>query len=164
MYSLRRAELSDADAMAYVHATSWQETYKGLLDDHVINKFNVDNRKKMWFAFLQKNVPSQGAYVAVNFGKMVGVASWYETDDHVELLTLYVLSDFQSQGVAKSLFKLVEKVATERGKQLITWVLKENKATFFYEKMDLKFVKCENKNLGTSVVQEFMYSNQHDRS
>lgn len=162
MSSLRKAELSDADAMAYVHATSWQETYTGLLDDHVISKFNVDNRKKMWTAFLQKDVDSQRAYVAVNSGKIVGIASWNETANHVELLTLYVLSEFQSQGIGKSLFKQVEKDAAQKGKQLITWVLKENKATFFYEKMDLKFVKSEEKNLGTTSIQEFMYSNRHD--
>lgn len=162
MYSLRRAELSDADAMAYVHATSWQETYKGLLDDHVISKFNVDNRKKMWTAFLQKDIDTQRAYVAVNSGKLVGIASWHETADHVELLTLYVLSEFHNQGIGKALFKQVEKDAQQKGKQLITWVLRENKATFFYEKMGLKFVKSEEKNLGTSSVHEFMYSNQTD--
>lgn len=159
---IRRAELSDADAMAYVHATSWQETYKGLLDDHVISKFNVDNRKKMWAAFLQKDIDTQRAYVAVNSGKVVGIASWHETADHVELLTLYVLSDFHNQDIGKSLFKQVEKDAAQKGKQLITWVLKENKATSFYEKMGLKFVKSEEKNLGASSVQEFMYSNYTD--
>ena len=146
--------------MAYVHAASWQETYKGLLDDHIISKFNVDNRKKMWTAFLQKDLDSQRAYIAVNSGKIVGIASWNETADHVELLTLYVLSKFHNQGIGTSLFKQVEKDARKKGKQLITWVLKENKATFFYEKMGLKFVKSEEKNLGTSSVQEFMYSNK----
>jgi GNAT superfamily N-acetyltransferase len=157
---LRRAELSDADAMAYVHAVSWQETYKGILEDEVIRTFNVDNRKKMWTAFLEKDMDTQRAYVAVNSGKIIGIASWHETAEHVELLTLYVLSEFHNQCIGKSLFRQVEEDAAQKGKQLITWVLRENKATFFYEKMGLKFVKSEEKNLGTSSVQEFMYSNQ----
>jgi GNAT superfamily N-acetyltransferase len=160
MYSLRKAMPSDADAMAYVHATSWEETYTGLLDDQVISKFNVENRKKMWKALLQKEVDSQRAYVAVNSDRVVGIASWNETSDTLELVTLYVLSEFQGQGIGRGLFKQVEKDATEKGKPLITWVLKENKSAFFYEKMGLKLVKSEEKKLGNTQVQELMFSNQ----
>ncbi|MFZ0565018.1 MAG: GNAT family N-acetyltransferase [Chlamydiales bacterium] len=134
MYSLRRAELSDVDEMANVHVSSWHETYTGLLEDCVIRKFNVDNRKKMWAAFLQKDIDTQRAYIAVKSGKIVGIASWHETTDHVELLTLYILSEFHHQGIGKALFKQVEKDAAQRDKQLITWVLKENQATFFMKK------------------------------
>ena len=158
MYSLRKAVPSDTDAMAYVHATSWQETYTGLLEDHIISKFNIENRKGMWAAFLQKNIDSQRAYVAVHSDKVVGIASWNETTDHVELLTLYVLSEFQRQGIGSSLFKQVEKDADEKGKRLITWVLKENKAAFFYKKMGLKLIKSEEKTLGNTSIQELMFA------
>lgn len=162
MYSLRRAVVSDADSMAYVHATSWQETYTGLLEDHIINKFNVENRKRMWITFLQKDTDSQRAYVVVNSSKIVAIASWNETVNQIELLTLYVLSEFQCQGIGESLFKQVEKDATEKGKKLITWVLNKNRAKFFYEKMGLKFIKSEEKSLGNTSVEELMFSNQRD--
>jgi len=158
VYSFKRAELSDVDAMAYVHVTSWQQTYKGLLDDHVIDKFDLENRKKMWINFLQKDCTSI-AYVARASEKTVAIASSHETADYVELLTLYVLSEFQLKGIGKSLFQQVENDAAEKGKRLIAWVLKGNKATSFYEKMGLKPIKCEEKNLGSSKVEEVMFSN-----
>jgi ribosomal protein S18 acetylase RimI-like enzyme len=159
MYSLRRAEQSDADAMAYVHATSWKETYTALLDDHIISKFNVENRKKMWTTFLQNESSTKRAYVVVNSGKIVGIASWHETADHVELLTLYVLAEYQGLGIGKSLFKQAEQDAFAKGKRLITWVLKENPATFFYEKMGLMLIKSEDKKLGDTTVLEVMFGN-----
>jgi len=74
VYSFRRAELSDVDAMAYVHVTSWKETYKGLLDNNVIDKFDLENRKKMWAGFLQKDCTSI-AYVARASEKIEAIAS-----------------------------------------------------------------------------------------
>ena len=97
--SLRLATQEDTDAMAHVHATSWQETYRGLLEDSVINNFNVENRKKMWAKFLNSNAESQKAYVAVVADQVVGIASWVENGEHVELLTLYVLKEFHQNGL-----------------------------------------------------------------
>jgi GNAT superfamily N-acetyltransferase len=160
MYSLRKAKRSDVDGMAYVHAISWQETYSGFLDDQIISKFNLENRKKMWSGFLEKKTAAHEAYVADHSDRIVGIASWHETPDHIELLALYVLAEFQHNGIGRALFKQVEKNATEKDKPLITWVLKGNKAASFYEKMGLKFIKSEEKYLGGTLVHELMFSNQ----
>lgn len=154
MHYLRTATFSDVEAMAYVHATSWKETYTGLLDDQILNKFNIKNRKKMWTTFLQKNIDSQDAYVAISSDRVVGIASWHEKETNVELLTLYVLLEFQSQGIGLDLFKHVENDAKAKGKKLITWVLENNKAKNFYKKMGMRLVKNEEKNLGGTIVAE----------
>jgi GNAT superfamily N-acetyltransferase len=160
VYSLRKAKRSDANSMAFVHATSWQETYASLLDDQIISKFNLENRKKMWRGFLEKETAAQEAYVADHSDRIVGIASWHETSDHIELLALYVLAQFQCNGIGKALFKQVEKHAAAKDKPLITWVLKGNRAASFYEKMGLKFIKTEEKSLGTTLVHELMFSSQ----
>ena len=80
MHYLRTAVSSDVDAMAYVHATSWKETYTGLLDEQILSKFNVENRKKMWTNFLQKNIDSQRAYVAISSDRVVGIVSTSQRD------------------------------------------------------------------------------------
>ncbi len=145
IYSFRKAKQSDVDGIAYVHATSWHETYSGLLDDRVINKFNLENRKKMWKAFLQKETITQEAYVAECSDRIVGIASWQEMPDCIELLALYVLAECQCQGIGQTLFKQIKKLAEEKDKPLITRVLKGNRATSFYEKMGLIFIKSEEK-------------------
>ncbi len=157
--SLRVATQEDVDAMAYVHATSWQETYRNLLEDSVISSFNVDHRKKMWAKFLNGSTNSQRAYVAIVADRIVGIASWVEKDEQVELLTLYILKEFQQNGLGTSLFRQVEHDVLVKEKPLITWVLSSNKATAFYEKMGLKPVKTEEKKLSNSIVQEVMFSN-----
>lgn len=161
MYSLRNAMLSDAEAMARVHVVSWRETYQGLLDNLVIDKFDVENRKKMWIAFLKDETNSQRAYVAVHSDKIVGIASWRETTDHVELLTLYVLSKLQRQGIGMNLFRRVENDANEKKKSLVVWVLDGNSSSIFYEKMGLKFERSEKKELRSTFVLERMYSNRN---
>jgi len=148
VYSFRNAILSDVDSIAYVHVTSWQETYTGLLDDSVIGNFDIENRKKMWSSFLQKEMSSQRVYVAVHSDKIVGIASWSVTSDHVELVTLYVLSEFQHQGIGTGLFRQVENNATEREKPLIVWVLEGNNSVVFYEKMGLQLKQRELKKIG----------------
>ena len=161
MYSLRKALLSDVDSMAHVHVTCWQETYTDLLDSSVINKFNMESRKKMWSLFLQKEIDSQRAYVAVYKDTVVGIASWMESPDQVEFLTLYVLSKFQHQGIGRDLFRQVENDANEKKKSLIVWVLEGNSSIFFYKKMGLKLETEELKKLGDVFVKEVMLSNRH---
>lgn len=145
--------------MAYVHATSWQETYVDVLEDHIIRKFDFENRKKMWSEFFEKDTPLQGAYIVSDGDKLITIASWREIFNRIELLTLYVLKDFQRQSIGKALFKQVEKQAFEKDKPLITWVIKGNKARIFYEKMGMKFIKEEKKKLGELSICELMFSN-----
>ncbi|MDB2613906.1 GNAT family N-acetyltransferase, partial [Chlamydiales bacterium] len=143
--------------MAYVHATSWQETYAGLLDKSVIEDFNELKRRNMWSSFLKNESNLQKAYVALMSDKIIGIASWRESNDQFELLTLYVLKEFQGLGIGKKLFKQIEKDTTKKGKHLMVWVLENNKSTAFYEKMGLLLNKVEKKNLGGSIVLESMF-------
>lgn len=157
MYSLRKAAPADSEAMAFVHVSSWRETYKDLLDESLINNFSEENRKKMWDSFLANNSEAQRAYVVLYDGKIVGLSSWRESTDHVELLTLYVLKEFHGKGLGKALFKKVEEDVAKKRKKLSTWVLKENNAKSFYKKMGLKFVKNQEKKLGCSFVNELLF-------
>jgi N-acetylglutamate synthase-like GNAT family acetyltransferase len=158
MFTIREAMFEDSNAIAHVHVDSWREAYKGLLDVSTISQFGVDNRWKMWEKFLQDRTEKKKAYIAVHSGKIVGITSWHETADQVEILTLYVLSDFQKKGVGTVLFKLAENQATLKGKKLVAWVLKGNSSTLFYEKMGCKVESVENRNLGNKIVEELLFS------
>lgn len=48
MIQIRRANLSDASAIAGVHAASWQETYPGIVPDDFLKNLSVERRFVQW--------------------------------------------------------------------------------------------------------------------
>lgn len=45
---IRPAVVSDASAIAKVHVTAWNETYRGLMPDSLLDRLNVAERAKTW--------------------------------------------------------------------------------------------------------------------
>ena len=46
-YQLRPAQASDADALAALHAGSWQRTYRGMMSDAFLDGEALDNRRRV---------------------------------------------------------------------------------------------------------------------
>ena len=47
-YSIRRATLADAAALAQVHETTWRETYIGLMSEQMLDAHTADARTEAW--------------------------------------------------------------------------------------------------------------------
>ena len=44
--ALRKAEASDIETAAYIHATAWQQSYRGIFDEVYLLSQSVEVRKK----------------------------------------------------------------------------------------------------------------------
>lgn len=144
---IRQATLGDESRMAFVHVSSWRETYKGIVKDSFLEKLHIGNREAMWKRLLEQNQGNAFIFVVEDDkGDIVGFANGGEnrTEKHPyqgEIYTLYLLAAHQGKGIGKALFLRFTSALYSYGyKSMMLWVLEENKTRGFYEKFTPKLV------------------------
>ncbi|KHD34915.1 acetyltransferase [Clostridium acetobutylicum] len=87
------------------------------------------------------SITKEFMYVAENSqGEIIGFASG-ETNKIEEkydsiLYTIYILKNYQRQGVGKRLFKVVaDRLRSEGAENMVVWTFNENKSRGFYERL-----------------------------
>ncbi len=97
MPRIRRATLKDAEAIARVHILSWQESYRGIVADDVLDNLSVERRLGQWQRTLSDpQNPYHRAFVGENDREIVGFANYgrvleNDPDYAGELYAIYVL-------------------------------------------------------------------------
>jgi len=137
---IRRAILEDAKGIAEVHVKSWQETYKGIVDQEYLDNLKVEDRFRMWEAGLSVKNHSEPVYVAENRqGEIIGFASFgaerskrFAADG--ELYAIYLLEKYKGSKIGTALFAAGVKDFLSHYSSILVWVLAENKSRLFYEK------------------------------
>lgn len=144
--SVRAARAGDAEAAARVHVAGWRETYRGLVDDDVLDDATLLPRRERFWAEVLGGDPRyadvQAAVAEVN-GEIVGVAMSraadpYEEDASVEvnLTILYVLQAHHGTGLGAALLDAV----VRPGSTASLWVADPNpRAQAFYRKHRFDF-------------------------
>jgi len=122
-YSIRRATLADAEALAEVHETTWRETYIGLLSGQMLDALTADARAAAWRRILSGAAGELStAYVAEREGKFVGFGSCGE-QRHPDFLSqgyageftaVYVLKTDQRRGLGAGLMSAMMSHLAER--------------------------------------------------
>lgn len=73
---IREATASDIDGIAFVHATSWKTTYRGLISDEFLDKITVEARRKLWIRNFETPNKDEVMYVAEDeAGTIIGFAN-----------------------------------------------------------------------------------------
>jgi len=135
-YVIRPAKAGDVAGCAYVHHTSWFETYATLLPAAHWETDTLESRTARWHRWLDG-----GALVTVaeRGERIIGIAidgagrkvGENEPVRERELYSLYVLADHHGTGVGQALLETV--LAPRTPAQV--WVAEENKrARRFYER------------------------------
>lgn len=136
---VRRAQHTDALAIAEVHIRSWQEAYRGLLPDALLDGLRVEDRFALWKRVLPD--PTQDVFVAEGpEGAVVGFISLMASRDEDavagtgEVSSLYLLEAHWGRGYGRALMEAVVAAARAREfRQLTLWVLASNlRARRFY--------------------------------
>lgn len=153
---IRKATLADAKGIARVHVDSWLATYRNIVPDTYLNQLTYDEREQLW----DENLKADNNFVAESDdGEILGFADGGKertgkyTKLNGELYSIYILPEFQGQGVGKLLMERVVNELKEQGMDsMLIWVLKENRSRGFYEKMggqrvDQKTIKISGKEL-----------------
>jgi ribosomal protein S18 acetylase RimI-like enzyme len=135
---VRPARIEDVPAMARVHVRSWQQTYRGLMSDAILDDPSfVSRRERLWTAVLSdERYAEHRAAVAEYCGQVIGIA-WAgpPTDDDssltAHLYVLYLLDDHHGSGAGTELLDAV--IGQTESASL--WVADPNpRAQAFYRK------------------------------
>lgn len=137
-FTVRPARVEDAADMARMHVRSWQETYRGLMPDRVLDDPGlVDARERFWTAALVDELyRANRIAVAERGGAVIGVAmagppqnpepGWSQ-----HLYVLYVLAAEHGSGAGAALLNAV----LDPQKPAALWVADPNpRAQAFYRK------------------------------
>jgi len=160
---VRPARIEDAAQIATVHVKAWQETYRGLMPDSVLDTLSVERRAKHWEHILEDTTNLHKDYVAEHNGKIAGFASCGKEregdEEHQgELYALYVLKEFHGQGLGRLLMgKSAEGLLAMEISSMLLWVLAENPAQKFYEHMGGVFLREKSLEIGESILLEKAY-------
>lgn len=144
-YLVRKAVITDSEAIAAVHIQSRRETYPGIMPQQRLDGLSMEHSSRHW----QANIC--GGYtvlVAETEGRVVGFASGGENYEYkncetglgnacdCELGALYLLGEFQGRGIGKALLhRFAELMKQEKKHTMIVWVAEKNASTGFYQAM-----------------------------
>lgn len=149
-YTIKPMETTEEiDGKGYVHWKSWQETYRGLVDESYLKNITLERCVAMAHKW------TDNILVAKDGDKVIGFVAYGKYRDETltdcgEVFAIYVLADHHGQKVG---FELMN-AAFERLKsfqRIAVWVLKGNeKAIRFYERYGFRFDGTETEvTLGT---------------
>src|SRR5699024_4922489 len=126
-----------------------------------LDSLDYEDRTERW----AQNVHERMVYVAeTDDGEIVGFSTGgkeregkYDGYDG-ELYAIYIFEEYQGKGIGK---KLVQPVADELIKagfrSMLVWVLKDNDAKHFYEKLGGKYIDTADITIGGAKLKEIAY-------
>ena len=140
MPNVRAATPEDAEAIAEVHVTSWQESYRGLIPQSVLDTLSIPDRKVAWRnAFT--GLGRYPVYVVEEERQILGFGNGgacrsEALGQEMEVYAIYLLARAQRQGNGSKLLRAVMSDFVVDGKKSAgLWVLRDNDiARKFYEK------------------------------
>lgn len=153
-FRIEPATETDCDAMARVYVEAWRHAYPGILPDATLTRMTPSRSVAEWRWVIRHRGDVQPAFVARDDrGNVVGLASAglsrsrdrppggeFESstiDSPVgEVFTLYVAPDHQELGIGRRLLAAgLGALSGRRCQRAFLWVLRDNPARFFYERM-----------------------------
>jgi len=144
---LRRARLTDAEAIAHVHSTSWQASYTGILPDSYLDNLGGPQLEARWRNRL--GVPGECARIRVaeERGRLIGFSQFGNASGDRsldgfagEISMLYLDPDATGRGVGSTLLERSIEILEEMEYHwLVIWVVSRNeRARSFYERHGLR--------------------------
>jgi GNAT superfamily N-acetyltransferase len=140
---IRRAEVSDAAAIAGVHVRSWQVAYEGLVPQDFLDRMDPAERQPSWRRQLTEAYwPRKGILVAETDRRIIGFAGLGPTRDEdedpgsvAEIEAIYLAPETWGTGIGRRLMAVALQILAQADYGEATlWVLDGNaRARRFYE-------------------------------
>lgn len=151
MIRYEEATLEDAYGIEYVSSHSWKETYSGIIDDKFLDDriANIENRVERTKNYLQEfRKTHDGNYiVAKDDDKVIGFVTYHEDEhnDNGYIGALYLLKEYQGQGIGKELFKIAVIGLIEMGysKMKLECLVGNNTINFYKKYLAEEVAKSE---------------------
>ena len=164
MLTIRPAEVDDAPAIARVHVDTWRSAYVGIVPQTYLDGMTEQNRTLAWVRLLERIGPSSITLVSEDHdGRVIGFISGgplRHRDERyqAEITSLYVLGSHQRDKHGRRLFLAAcDRLAARGLKGLFVWVLADNPARAFYEKLGGELVAETTRNFAGTPLKELGY-------
>ena len=148
----RKATIEDCYSIAELKGIVWNTTYKGIYPDERLMNYDVNKNEQIMRNIVDN--PDIEIYVATTDDKIVGFMTCgklYKPFKHYEqeVGLLYILREYQKQGIGKCFFEIAHKQVKEAGyNEFVVGVNSQNtNAIQFYLAMGGKIVLAEEKQL-----------------
>ncbi len=138
MFKVRRAELTDATAIAAVHVAAWRSAYPGILPDGYLASLSPTRLALHYRAAIASGGLVMVAAPLAGRPRVVGFATGGRARagglGGAEVETLYVLDDWRDQGVGRRMMQAAASQLSAQGHaSLFVWVLRDNPSRWFYQ-------------------------------
>ena len=160
---IREADESDAFGIARVQVDAWRNTYKGIVPNNYLASLNYEKRTERWRQILASD-ENNFTFVAEIFdAQIVGFASAGEAEEPDanfagELIAIYLLKEYQRQGIGKLLVKAVtQRFLEQKISSMLVWVLAKNPFRAFYESLDGEYISEKQTEIGGASLVEVAY-------
>lgn len=158
---IREATEADVSAIARVHVASWRETYAGIVPQAYLDGIRVED----WEARRRRHHGAPGTHtrVGVAAGVVVAFAIGGASRDSTlpfagEGFAIYVRRTHQGAGLGLGLFGAVAtRLLADGHGSLVVWVLRDNPARRFYERLGGVLVGEKAIEIGGAALVEVAY-------
>jgi L-amino acid N-acyltransferase YncA len=160
---IREATVADARAIAEVHVTSWRVAYAGIVPAAYLASLSVDEREGRWAKILTGEDGTRTHVAVDEKGQVIGFASGGPLREGNptyagELYAIYLLPDHKNKGYGRRLASIVaQRLAREGMPSMLVWVLAENYARGFYERLGGALVGEQPITIGGVELREVAY-------
>jgi ribosomal protein S18 acetylase RimI-like enzyme len=162
MVRVREALIADAADIARIDIEIWRAAYAGILPEKLLVDMAPSQRTRLWSSLLART-PGDVIVATDRRGEVVGFGSCGDRRDGPadfagEIFTLYVGLDAQGQGIGRQLLvSLFTRLARRSRRSALVWVLRENPARFFYERLGGKLASQRRLHVGGAPVEAVAY-------
>ncbi|MEM9060420.1 MAG: GNAT family N-acetyltransferase [Pseudomonadota bacterium] len=136
---IREGTLCDLEAIARIHAASWRDSYRGIMDDAFLDGPVLNDRRDAWAERFRNPFPEMSVFVAEDETTVTGFICVFADDRPGWLLldNLHVSERARDRGVGKALmFAMSARLAKSGHRKVRLLVLKGNDgACRFYERL-----------------------------
>jgi len=160
---IREANELDAVGIARVQVDAWRTTYKGIVPDAYIASLTYERKEQSWRKILASRKNDFTFVAETEEKQIVGFASAGETEDAYEdfageLIAIYLLENYQRQGVGKLLVKAVtQRFLQQKITSMVVWVFAGNPFRAFYESLGGKYISEQQTEIGGASLVEVAY-------
>jgi ribosomal protein S18 acetylase RimI-like enzyme len=159
--TIRQARPSDAREIARLDIETWRTTYAGVLSASYLLGLSERRREAGWRGVILRE-PRDVRVATDHTGAIRGFGSCGPNRGDPffagEVFTLYVAPDWQNQGIGRRLLiALLRRLVASGRRSAIVWVLRDNPARFFYERLGARQVSRRSLAVGGTAVPALAY-------